>query len=172
MDDDDDDDVDAARRGAESMTVDNVPIGIPIGRSWLRLFGVLPFDYDRLTIAELQPGRAFREESTMLSMRRWQHERSVTPHDSTKAIVHDRITFQLRVGVRFARPVVAAGIGALFGHRHRRLQRHFAAGYRVSTATNTPCRPTLPAGGSAAGPDHRAALADDSAAHHETHPTR
>jgi ligand-binding SRPBCC domain-containing protein len=115
-------------RGAESMTVDNVPIGIPIGRSWLRLFGVLPFDYDRLTIAELQPGRAFREESTMLSMRRWQHERSVTPHDSTKAIVHDRITFQLRVGVRFARPVVAAGIGALFGHRHRRLQRHFAAG--------------------------------------------
>jgi ligand-binding SRPBCC domain-containing protein len=115
-------------RGAESMTVDNVPIGIPIGRSWLRLFGVLPFDYDRLTIAELQPGRAFREESTMLSMRRWQHERSVSPHDSTKAIVHDRITFQLRVGVRFARPVVAAGIGALFGHRHRRLQRHFAAG--------------------------------------------
>jgi ligand-binding SRPBCC domain-containing protein len=115
-------------RGAESMTVDNVPIGIPIGRSWLRLFGVLPFDYDRLTIAELQPGRAFREESTMLSMRKWQHERSVTPHDSTKAIVHDRITFQLRVGVRFARPVVAAGIGALFGHRHRRLQRHFAAG--------------------------------------------
>jgi ligand-binding SRPBCC domain-containing protein len=115
-------------RGAESMTVDNVPIGIPIGRAWLRLFGLLPFDYDRLTIAELQPGRAFREESTMLSMRRWQHERSVTPHDSTKAIVHDRITFQLRVGVRFARPVVAAGIGALFGHRHRRLQRHFAAG--------------------------------------------
>jgi hypothetical protein len=91
-------------RGAESMTVDNVPIGVSIGRSWLRLFGVLPFDYDRLTIADLQPGRAFLEESTMLSMRRWQHERSVTPDDSTKAVVHDRITFQ-----------------------HRRLQRHFAA---------------------------------------------
>jgi hypothetical protein len=74
-------------RGAESMTVDNVPIGIPIGRAWLRLFGVLPFDYDRLTIAELQPGRAFREESTMLSMRRWQHDRSVTPDGSTKAVV-------------------------------------------------------------------------------------
>ena len=43
-------------RGAESLTVDNVPIGTPIGRAWLRLFGVLPFDYDRLTIAELQPG--------------------------------------------------------------------------------------------------------------------
>jgi hypothetical protein len=115
-------------RGAESMTVDNVPIGIPIGRAWLRLFGVLPFDYDRLTIAELQPGRAFREESTMLSMRRWQHERSVTPDGSTKAVVHDRITFHLRAGLRLATPAVAAGVGALFGHRHRRLQRHFAAG--------------------------------------------
>jgi hypothetical protein len=69
-------------RGAESMTVDNAPIG----RAWLRLFGVLPFDYDRLTIAELQPGRAFREESTMLSMRRWQHERSVTPTAAPKPL--------------------------------------------------------------------------------------
>jgi ligand-binding SRPBCC domain-containing protein len=111
-------------RGAESMTVDNAPIG----RAWLRLFGVLPFDYDRLTIAELQPGRAFREESTMLSMRRWQHERSVTPDGSTKAVVHDRITFQLRAGLGLATPLIAAGITALFGHRHRRLQRHFAAG--------------------------------------------
>jgi ligand-binding SRPBCC domain-containing protein len=114
-------------RGAASMTVDNVPIGVSIGRSWLRLFGVLPFDYDRLTIADLQPGRAFREESTMLSMRRWQHERSVTPDGSTKAVVDDRITFQLRAGLGLARPLIAAGITALFGHRHRRLQRHFAA---------------------------------------------
>ena len=43
-------------RGATSLTVDNVPIGEPIGRAWLRLFGVVPFDYDRLTIAELVPG--------------------------------------------------------------------------------------------------------------------
>jgi hypothetical protein len=66
-------------RGAESLTVDNVPIGTPIGRCWMRLFGVLPFDYDLLKIAELQPGRGFREESTMGSMRRWRHERCVTP---------------------------------------------------------------------------------------------
>ena len=112
-------------RGAESLTVDNVPIGVPIGRAWLRLFGVLPFDYDRLTIAELQPGRGFREESTMLSMRLWRHEREVTPHGE-KTIVRDRITFQLRALFRPATPVVAAGLRALFGHRHRRLQRHFA----------------------------------------------
>jgi hypothetical protein len=111
-------------RGAESFTVDTVPVGTPIGRSWLRLFGVVPFDYDYLTIAELQPGRSFREESTMLSMSRWQHERSVTPDGDTKAVVHDRITFLPRFWLRFATPVLAAGIGALFGHRHRRLQRH------------------------------------------------
>lgn len=51
-------------RGAKGMTVDTVPIGAPIGRAWLRLFGVLPFDYDRLSIAELEPGRRFREDST------------------------------------------------------------------------------------------------------------
>jgi ligand-binding SRPBCC domain-containing protein len=109
-------------RGAESLTVDNVPIG----RAWLRLFGVLPFDYDRLSIAELQPGHSFREESTMMSMRRWGHERSVTPDGDSKAIVSDRITFQLRAPLRPATPIVAAGLRALFGHRHRRLQRHFA----------------------------------------------
>jgi ligand-binding SRPBCC domain-containing protein len=112
-------------RGAESLTVDNVPIGTPIGRCWMRLFGVLPFDYDLLKIAELQPGRGFREESTMGSMRRWRHERCVTPGGDGKALVHDRITFQLRAVLRPLTPVVAAGLRALFGHRHRRLQRHF-----------------------------------------------
>jgi hypothetical protein len=113
-------------RGAESLTVDDVPVGTPIGRSWLRLFGVLPFDYDYLTIAELQPGRSFREESTMLSMRLWRHERTVTPNGDAAAMVHDRLTFQPRLPLRPAAPLLAVGIGALFSHRHRRLQRHFA----------------------------------------------
>jgi ligand-binding SRPBCC domain-containing protein len=112
-------------RGAESFTVDNVPIGTPIGRAWLRLFGVLPFDYDRLTITELEPGRSFDEQSTMMSMRRWRHQRSVTSDGDSKAVVRDRITFQLRIPLRPATPIVAAGLRALFGHRHRRLQRHF-----------------------------------------------
>jgi ligand-binding SRPBCC domain-containing protein len=113
-------------RGAESLTVDNVPVGVPIGRAWLRLFGVLPFDYDRLTVAELQPGRSFDEQSTMLSMRHWRHERSVTPDNDGKTVVRDRITFQLRAPLRPLTPLIAAGLRALFGHRHRRLRRHFA----------------------------------------------
>ena len=114
-------------RGAESMTVDNVPVGVPIGRAWLRLFGVLPFDYDRLTIAELKPGHSFDEQSTMMSMRTWRHQRTVTPDGDAKAVVRDRITFQLRTPLRPATPIVAAGLRALFGHRHRRLQRYFAS---------------------------------------------
>jgi ligand-binding SRPBCC domain-containing protein len=117
-------------RGGKSLTIDNVPVGEPLGRSWLRLFGVLPFDYDQLTIAALEPGRSFREESTMLSMSCWQHERSVIPSDTdreadSKTVVRDRITFVLRPGLRFATPMVAAGLRSLFAHRHRRLQRYF-----------------------------------------------
>ena len=112
-------------RGARGLTVDNVPVGTPIGRAWLRLFGVLPFDLDRLTIAELEPGRSFDEQSTMMSMRTWRHQRTVTPDGDAKAVVRDRITFELRAPLRPATPIVAAGLRALFGHRHRRLQRHF-----------------------------------------------
>jgi ligand-binding SRPBCC domain-containing protein len=112
-------------RGAESLTVDNVPIGVPIGRAWMRLFGLLPFDYDLLRIAELDPGRGFDEQSTMMSMRQWRHQRSVTPDGDSKAIVRDRITFQLRAPLRPATPIVAAGLRALFGHWHRRLQQYF-----------------------------------------------
>jgi ligand-binding SRPBCC domain-containing protein len=114
-------------RGAKSLTVDNVPVGTPIGRCWLRLFGVLPFDYDLLTIAELVPGRSFDERSTMLSMRSWRHERSVEPDGDAKTVVRDRITFEIRALLRPLTPIVAAGLRALFGHRHRRLQRHFAS---------------------------------------------
>jgi ligand-binding SRPBCC domain-containing protein len=115
-------------RGTESMTVDTVPIGTPVGRCWIRLFGVLPFDYDHLTIAELRPGRGFDERSTMLSMRSWRHQRTVEPDGDAKTVVRDRLTFELRAPLRLLTPVVGRGIDALFEHRHRRLQRHFAPG--------------------------------------------
>jgi ligand-binding SRPBCC domain-containing protein len=114
-------------RGAKNLTVENVPLGEPIGRCWMRLFGVLPFDYDLLTIADLQPGRSFDEQSTMGSMRQWRHQRRVIPEDGGKTIVRDRLTFQLRAPLRPLTPVIAAGIRALFGRRQRRLQRHFAS---------------------------------------------
>lgn len=113
-------------RGAESLTIETIPIGSPIGRCWMRLFGILPFDYDRLMLVAVTPGRGFHEESTMLSMRQWRHERSLTPAES-QTVVRDVLTFELRKPLRPLTPVISAGIRALFGHRHRRLQRYFSA---------------------------------------------
>jgi hypothetical protein len=50
-------------RGTAIMRIDTVEVGEPLGRFWLRLFGVLPLDYDHLTFAELEPGRRFHEKS-------------------------------------------------------------------------------------------------------------
>jgi ligand-binding SRPBCC domain-containing protein len=111
-------------RSLRGRTIADVEPG-PLGRSWILLFGVLPFDYDELGLAELEPGRRFLERSTMLSMRRWEHERSVEPLDEGSCEVTDRIAFQLRAPLAtlgLTRPV-AAVIARLFAHRHRRLVR-------------------------------------------------
>ena len=112
-------------RGRRDLTVDTIPVGEPVGRCWMRLFGVLPFDYDHLTIVELWPGRGFHEESTMLSMRLWRHERTLDSRGDAKTVVRDRVTFELRGPLRLLTALVAAGVGVLFTQRQRRLQRHF-----------------------------------------------
>lgn len=116
-------------RHAEEVTIDNVTVGAPIGRAWLRLFGVIPFDYDHLTITELEPGRRFLEESTMLSMSRWTHERVVKP-TATGASVTDRVTLRPRLVLRPLGPLLVRGVRAFFIHRHRRLVRHFGGATR------------------------------------------
>jgi ligand-binding SRPBCC domain-containing protein len=114
-------------RGAAGITIDAVVVGRPVGRAWLRLFGVLPFDYDLLTIAELEPGRRFREESTMLSMRRWVHDRTVEPEEERATRVTDRVALDPRFLLRPAGPLLALAVRAFFAHRHRRLGAHFAS---------------------------------------------
>lgn len=105
------------------LTIDTVETGVPLGRCWLRLLGVLPLDFDDLMIAEVDMGRSFHETSTMLSMSRWEHERTLTPAGGSATLVHDRVTFLPRLPLiaRLLRPVV----DAFFAHRHRRLARHF-----------------------------------------------
>ena len=61
----------------------------------------------------------------MMSMRQWRHERNIMPDVNGETLVRDRLTFELRAMLRPLTPVFAAGIGVLFAHRHRRLQRHF-----------------------------------------------
>jgi len=112
-------------KGAEGLTVDTVPLGVPLGRAWIRLFGVLPIDYDHLGIESIEPGRAFHERSTMLSMRTWWHDRTLTPVSDTVTRVHDRVTFEPRLALRPLAGVFARVFAAFFAHRHRQLARHF-----------------------------------------------
>lgn len=106
-----------------SLSIETVQVGVPLGRFWLRLFGVLPFDYDDLRIIELEPGRRFHEKSSMLSMRRWEHERIVEPAGDQRAVVLDRLTLEARLPP--LTPILARVVRWFFGHRHRRLARYF-----------------------------------------------
>jgi ligand-binding SRPBCC domain-containing protein len=99
---------------------EQVVLGERICRSWVLLFGFLPFDYDDLVLVELEPGRGFRERSTMLSMRSWEHERRLEPDGAGACTLHDRLTFTPRLPLPLA-PVVRA----VFRHRHRRLRKRF-----------------------------------------------
>ena len=114
-------------RSMRGTTIEEAPLGERLGRSWILLFGFLPVDYDDLGLAERGPGLRFLERSTMLSMRAWEHERTVTPAPEGCEIT-DRLAFQLRAplatipgSARLASAIVAR----LFAHRHRRLARYW-----------------------------------------------
>ena len=94
-----------------------------IGRSWLLLFGFLPFDYDDISLVRVEPGRGFLERSSMLSMRLWEHERTLDPCGEGSCRVTDRVAWEPRLPLPGAwfRPLV----GAIFNHRHRRLRLRF-----------------------------------------------
>lgn len=107
-------------RDAENFGLDELEPG-RIGRSWIFLFGLIPFDYDDLSIVRVEPGRSFLERSTMLSMRVWEHERTVTPLGEGRCRVEDRLAWELRLPLPGA--WLRLIIGFVFRHRHRRLQR-------------------------------------------------
>ena len=100
-----------------------VPIGRPWFRSWILLFGILPFDYDHLLIRSIEPGRGFHEDSTMLTQRRWVHRRRLEPvAEGTR--VTDQVEFEPRLPL--IGPVLRPVFTAVFRHRHRRLAAFFA----------------------------------------------
>jgi ligand-binding SRPBCC domain-containing protein len=115
-------------RGWQDGSLASLEPGVTIGRSWILLFGVLPFDVDDLTLAEIGPHH-FVERSPLLSAASWQHERTVvaTP---TGCRLSDVLTFESRAlavripgGVRLHTAVITA----IFRHRHRRLVRRFGS---------------------------------------------
>jgi hypothetical protein len=111
-------------RAARGMSLADVELGRPLGRSWVLLLGVIPFDYDDITLVEVDPGRRFLERSPMGSMRHWEHERVVEARGDRACTVTDRLTFEPRL--RAAGGVVRGIVERLFAHRHRRLHSWFA----------------------------------------------
>ena len=112
-------------KGLRGRTIDDVPLGEPLGRSWLLLGTVVPVDYDELCLAEVEPGRRFLERSRTLAFSLWEHERLVEPAGDGRCRVTDRLRFELRPGLRRVPSAGALGsavVGALFAHRHRRLR--------------------------------------------------
>jgi hypothetical protein len=110
-------------RGLEGFDLDRIEVGEPLGRSWILLGGLIPIDYDDLTLVRLEPGKGFLERSKMLSQRLWEHERTLEPAGIGGCRVTDRVAWEPRLPLPGAmmRPLFAA----LFRHRHRRLRRHF-----------------------------------------------
>jgi ligand-binding SRPBCC domain-containing protein len=98
-------------------------MGERLFRSWLLLFGLIPFDYDDLTLVRLDPGRGFMERSSMLSQRVWEHERTLEPSGASGCLLADRLHFEPRPPLRPA--LVAPVVRKLFSHRHSRLRAHF-----------------------------------------------
>ena len=113
----------------QGKTVQDVALGQRICRSWFLLFGLIPFEYDDIVIAEREHGRRFRETSSMLSIRAWEHERTLQPVPRGTQVT-DRVTFELRPpfsAIPGMSSLVANILSGLFRHRHRRLGRWFAS---------------------------------------------
>lgn len=109
-----------------------VPLGRPWFRSWLLLFGVVPFDYDHLTLVAIEPGRGFHEDSTMLSQRRWVHVRRLEDV-AGGCRVTDRVGFEPRAA--WLGPLLLPVFRAVFRHRHRRLARYFGTRTALTGST-------------------------------------
>jgi hypothetical protein len=109
--------------GVENLNPANIELGKPLGRSWILLFGLVPFDYDEITLVRLEEGVGFLERSQMLSQRLWEHERTIDPAGPGECVIRDRVAWVPRLGLpgRPLRPLIRA----FFRHRHRRLHRRF-----------------------------------------------
>ena len=96
-----------------------VEVGRRVCRLWVLLSGVLPVDYDDITLMRIKPPNGFLERSAMLSQRAWEHERTL------EAVgVHCRLTDRVRYEPRLPLPdaVLHSLYRFVFRHRHRRLR--------------------------------------------------
>lgn len=106
-------------RGVTTLASIEYQPGKRLFRSWVLLFGIVPFDYSDLTLLTLDDGVGFVEQSPMGSMRLWRHERRITPNEAG-CILTDTLTFQPRLFGWLTYNIVRT----FFAHRHRLLAKH------------------------------------------------
>ena len=110
-----------APRHLRSLSPADVTPGERLFRSWILLFGVIPIDYDDVTVLRIEENRGFLERSPMLTQKVWEHERTLEPRDGG-TLVTDRIEFVPKLpGGGALTPV----FHMVFRHRHRRLRKRF-----------------------------------------------
>lgn len=108
--------------GFSRIDQNDVPLGQVMLRSWVLLFGFLPYDRHALRLIGLDPGRGFHEESTSWAHKRWTHIRALSPC-AGGTLVRDEVSFETRLP--FLAPLLRPIIAAVFRHRHRVLRRDF-----------------------------------------------
>jgi ligand-binding SRPBCC domain-containing protein len=108
----------------EAATLEGVevPLGQPLFRSLLLLFGVLPVDLHTLILERVEPLVGFGEASHSLLQRRWIHRRQIEPADGGCRIT-DRIEYETRLPLLGV--ALAPFIRFLFRQRHRYLRQRF-----------------------------------------------
>jgi len=122
-----------APQGVTDIADVKVEPGQRLFRSWVLLFGVLPIDRSDLTLLSLEPGKGFLEQSPMLSMRLWRHERQLEA-SGEGTLLTDRLTFEPRIATFVTRWFIRT----VFNHRHRVLEEHFGVrGPRGSRALSS-----------------------------------
>lgn len=109
----------------KDKSIQDVSPGEYLGRSWFLLGGLVPFDYSKITVAEIDPGERFLERSTLGSMRHWQHERKLESIGGNRTRITDSLEFLLRFPAPGTARVTGSILRLLFRHRHRKLAKRF-----------------------------------------------
>jgi len=99
----------------------DVPLGQPLFRSLVTLWGLLPLDLHELALVDVRPGEGFHESSRSLLERRWVHRRTLADAPDGMELV-DELEFEPRV----LGPLIARIVAATFARRHACLRRLFA----------------------------------------------
>ncbi len=114
-----------APRGVHNVNHRTVVPGLPVFRSRLTLFGLIPCGHSDLTFLSWDEGRGFVEQSPMTGMKAWRHERTIAPTE-TGCSLTDTLTFEPVA----ARRLVGWIVQRFFAHRHAVLRKRLGGSRR------------------------------------------